>query len=111
MIIEYLMFVQNYNLLRTRSLEVNVSNEASVHIHEVYVLSLKIVGNLENEKINLASFMKHGIDVQDAYYNRVQQKPKDARMSNIIDKVVSGERLTEEDMAHQVQSAYFFIHF
>ena len=57
---------------------------------------LKIVGNLEQEEINMGSFLRRKvIGLQDAYFNRVQQKSKDPRKSKIIDKVVAGEVITE----------------
>jgi len=55
------------------------------------------------EKESCANLLKHGLDVQQRHYNLSQSAAADARMANIVDKMVSGEVVTDQELMPQVK--------
>jgi len=66
---------------------------------------------MPQEKYNCANLLKHGPDVQEKHYNFSQAAARDARMANIVDKMVSGDKLVDQELAPQIKRNLLYLYF
>jgi len=66
---------------------------------------------MPSEKLSCASLLKHGLDVQQRHYDLSQAAASDARMANIVDKMVAGEVVSDEHLKPQIKrNNYLYFH-
>ena len=63
---------------------------------------------MPGEKLPTAGFMKHGPDVQEKNYNIQQSGAQDARLANIMARMVAGEEVEEHHLYPQIKSTITF---
>ena len=65
---------------------------------------LQVLSAMPQEKYACANLLKHGVDVQDRFYNFSQSGASDARMGGIVSHMWTGTVVPEEVLKPQIKS-------